>query len=73
VIPRQYEALAFAAILSGFMSLLVSAISTLVGEGWSAHFVGTWMAAWGTAWLFALPCVMVAAPLARKLAARLVA
>ena len=71
--PQRFAPMLFGFILSGLMSFLVSGISTLHAKGWSADFVGTWAGAWLTAWLFAFPVVLVVAPVARKLVARLTA
>lgn len=66
MIPARYAPLLFSLILSGCMSLLVSGISTWRTLPPHQGFVGLWMGAWLTGWLFALPAVMLAAPLARK-------
>ena len=73
MIPQRFAPVLFGFILSGLMSLLVSGISTLHARGWSAGFVSVWAGAWLTAWAFAFPCVLVAAPLARRWVARLTA
>lgn len=54
-------------ILSGLMSLLVSAISTLRAAGPGADWSVLWMGAWLTAWLIAFPVVLVVAPLTRRI------
>ena len=55
------------------MSLLVSGIATVRAVGLAPGCVGLWAAAWLTARLFAFPTVLVAAPLARRVVAKLVA
>ena len=71
--PRKFEPLLFVFFLSGLMSLLVSGISTWRAAGIGAYFMQLWAGAWGTSWLFAFPVALVVAPLARRLASRLVA
>jgi hypothetical protein len=62
----------FGIILSGLMSLLVSAISTLHAVGASVDFLRLWIGAWLTAWLFAFPVVLLVAPVTRRLVNNLV-
>ena len=73
MIPQRFAPVLFAFILSGLMSLLVSGVSTWHAGGLSSGFVALWLGAWLTAWLFAFPTVMVVAPVARRLVARLTA
>lgn len=72
MIPRKFEPFLFGLLLSGLMSLVVSGISTLVASGAAPGFVKLWAAAWLTAWMFAFPVVLVAAPLARRAVRHLV-
>ena len=73
MIPRRYEPVLFAALLSAFMSLLVSGIATLRAVGAVPEFMGLWMSAWITAWAIAFPIALVVMPVARRLVQRLVA
>lgn len=67
--PRQAP-LVMAVILSVLMTMVVSAVSTLRGVGLSPQFMHVWLQAWGLSWLAAFPTLLVALPLARKLAGR---
>lgn len=67
MIPPKYAPLLFALILSGLMSLLVSAIATLRASGLVPQFTEIWLGAWLTAWLFAFPTVLLVAPLTQRL------
>ncbi|RKR65692.1 uncharacterized protein DUF2798 [Acidovorax sp. 94] len=71
MIPARYGPVLFSLILSGVMSLLVSGISTFRDAQVDQGFLGLWVGAWLTGWLFAFPAVMLAAPLARKVVALL--
>ncbi len=72
MIPARFAQIAFGFILSGLMSLLVSGISTLRAVGLNEAFVGLWLSNWTASWLVAFPAVLVVAPLARRLVAKLV-
>jgi Mn2+/Fe2+ NRAMP family transporter len=73
MIPKKFGPILFAVILSGLMSLLVSGISTYRATGPMPDFVSLWTSAWLTAWFFALPVVMLVAPLTQKVVRLLVA
>ena len=67
MIPRKFEPVLFGFILSGLMSFIVSAISTLKAIGPGPGFIGLWTGSWLTAWLIAFPIVLIAAPFTRRL------
>jgi len=71
-LPARFEPLLFSLLLSGMMSLLVSAVATWHSLGTHDDFASVWMASWLSSWLIAFPAVMVVAPVARKLVARCV-
>lgn len=71
MIPVRFAPVLFGLILSGLMSLVVSGIATLRAIGMGAGFADVWVNAWLTAWLFAFPIVLVAAPLTRRVVARM--
>jgi Protein of unknown function (DUF2798) len=73
MIPKKYAPVLFSLILSGLMSLLVSAISAFRVTGLGADFVGIWTGAWLTAWSIAFPVVLLIAPLARHFVDRFTA
>lgn len=72
MIPRKFAPVLFGLVLSGLMALLVSGIATFRATGFVPEFAGLWNSAWLTAWLFAFPVVLFAAPMARGLVERLV-
>jgi hypothetical protein len=72
MIPRKYAPMLFGLILSGLMSFLVSGISVVRTTGLVADTLSLWTGAWLTAWLFAFPIVLVAAPTARRMVQQLV-
>ncbi len=71
MIPARFAPILFGLILTGFMSCIVSGISTLRAIGLPPGFVGQWMASWLAAWAVAFPTVLAVAPLTRRLVARL--
>ena len=71
-LPRRLEPYAFGFLLSGFMSLLVSGVATLVSLGLNEYFVPAWIGSWLTSWTIAFPAVLVVAPIVRRILARIV-
>lgn len=67
MIPARFAPLLFSAILSGFMSLIVSVISTWRVLGFAPAFMSNWLASWAIAWAIAFPTVAVIAPITRRL------
>jgi hypothetical protein len=72
MIPARFVPVLSGFILSGLMSLVVTAISTLRAVGATADFPHLWLGSWLTAWLVAFPLVLVVAPLTRRIVNRLV-
>ncbi|MBM2575944.1 DUF2798 domain-containing protein [Jannaschia sp. Os4] len=71
MIPARLAPVAFGFVLSGLMSLIVSGISTLRAMGWAEGLGAAWLGAWLTSWAVAFPVVLVVAPMARRIVARL--
>jgi hypothetical protein len=71
MIPARFAPILFGFVLSGLMSLIVSGISTGRALGFSSALPATWAGNWALSWLVAFPTVLVVAPIARKLVARL--
>jgi hypothetical protein len=66
MIPRKLEPVVFGFVLSGLMSLILSAVSTFMagtGDGFAVLLARSWLAGW----LVAFPVVLVAGPLARRM------
>ncbi|MBK0393822.1 DUF2798 domain-containing protein [Ramlibacter algicola] len=60
------EQLLTAALLSGFMSLVIAGLSTWHAAGNGPELIRLWLGAWVRGWIVALPLVLVAAPMARR-------
>jgi len=72
--PRFAPAL-YGLLLSDFMSLIVSGVATLRAAGLDggpgSGFAGLWLQAWLLSWAVTFPVLLVAAPVVRRLVARL--
>lgn len=71
MIPARYAPVLFGFLLSGLMSLIVSAIATYRAPGLVQGFAGLWLGGWLSSWLIAFPTVLVVGPLTRRLVGRL--
>lgn len=71
-LPSRFGPLLFGALLSGFMSLLVSGVATFRAIGLPPDFVHQWLRAWLASWPFAFAAVLVVAPLVRRIVANIV-
>lgn len=73
MIPARHAPLLFAFLLSGMMSCIVSGVAILRANGLNRELPAEWLAGWLPAWCVAFPCVMVLAPMTRRMVARLTA
>jgi hypothetical protein len=65
--PRRSAPYLFAFVLSGFMTLVVSGVATLIALGPVAGIAMVWMGAWITAWVIAFPALILIRPLVHRL------
>ncbi len=72
-INARYTNVVYGFLLSGIMTLIVSAVSTVRNLGWDDATVGKWLAAYATAWPVTFPTVLVVAPIVRRLVLHLIA
>ena len=70
-IPRRFEVVLFSFLLSLFMTLVVSGISTLRTLGPADGLFLAWAKNFASSWPVAFPAVLVVAPAVRRLVARL--
>lgn len=54
-------------ILSATMSFIISGITTFKVVGPVQNFFSLWISAWGIAWIFAFPSMLICTPVAQKL------
>jgi len=57
--------------MSLLMALLMSGALTAIHLGFTPHYIAQWLHAFIIAWPIAFPSILVIAPLARKLVAKL--
>lgn len=62
-----------AALLSGFMSFIMSGAITFINLGAADHFIAIWIHAWLVAYAIAFPTILLVFPFARKLAMKIAA
>ena len=62
-----------AALLSGFMSFIMSGAITFINLGLVKEFIGIWFHAWLVAYAIAFPTILLVFPFARKLAMKIAA
>jgi len=73
MIPTRFAPYVFAGLLAGFMTLVVSGITTAINIGVPPDFVPRWFKAWLPTWATAFPALLVVRPFVQKLTERLVA
>jgi hypothetical protein len=71
-IPRRFRPIVFGGMLSGLMTLVVSAITTLRNLGLDGDFVQRWLGAFVTAWPVTFPTATIVAPIVGRLVDRIV-
>jgi len=69
MIPARFTPFLFGLLLSAQMSLIISGVTTFRAVGLKEGFVELWLTAWLASWCIAFPCVLVVAPITRKLVA----
>lgn len=71
--PARYAGIIMPLLLSLLMTCIVSAVSVLHAEGFTARFFTVWPGAWVLSWLIAFPVLLLVLPLVRRLVRLLVA
>lgn len=69
--PQRKFHIVFSIVMGAMMVLFMTFVITLVNVGWGENFLRMWMKAFGIGYVVAVPMIYFVAPLARKLAARL--
>jgi hypothetical protein len=72
-LPRRYAGIAFAFLMSGMLTGLMSGFITFVNTGIDAGFGGRWLQAYVLAWTVAFPLVTVLAPRVKTIVDRFTA
>jgi hypothetical protein len=71
-LPARYAGVVTPFLLTLFMTLIVSFISTLRGVGLAPDFVRIWLSSWGLSWVVAFPTLLAVLPLVRRMSAAIV-
>jgi len=72
MIPAKYEIRVFQFMLTGLMTFFVSGAVTLINLGFDGFQFSGWMKGWASTWPVAFCVIIFAAPVAQKIAKRLV-
>lgn len=67
MIPKKYEFVLFALLMSGFMSFLMSGVISFINVGLVDNFISVWGIAFVNAYAVAFPAVLIVVPIVRKL------
>ncbi len=70
MIPARYAHILFGLMVSGLMSCVVSGIATLRALGIVDDLFTQWMTSWAFSWSFAFPTILIVAPIARRVVAK---
>ena len=71
MISARFAPFLFGFFLSMIMSFIISGASTISTVGLVADLPIFWLRAWLSSWVIAFPAVLVVAPFARRIVARL--
>lgn len=72
MIPARFAPIVFGFFLSMIMSLIISGVSMVTTAWGQPDYLSNWVRAWLSSWVVAFPAVLVVAPIARRIVARLV-
>ena len=72
MIPAKFEQRVFQFMLTGIMTFFVSGAVTLINLGTSGFEFLIWMKAWAPTWPIAFVVILFAAPMASKIAKKII-
>jgi len=72
VIPKKYEMILFAFLMSLFMAGFMSFIVTLINMGFVDGILYFWLEAYWKAFLVAFPTIIIVVPQVRKITSKLI-
>ena len=72
MIPKKYEMVLFAFLMSLFMAGFMSFIVTLINIGFVDDLLWKWLEAYWKAFLVAFPTIMVVVPQVKKIVLKLI-
>ncbi|MCB1475560.1 MAG: DUF2798 domain-containing protein [Rhodobiaceae bacterium] len=71
-LPARYQHIVMPLVLSIFMTLLISGVSTLRSVGLEQNFLMLWPQAWLLSWMVAFPALLLVLPFVRRIVGMLV-
>lgn len=71
MIPKRFAPYAFALLLAGMMTLIVSGVVTALNVGFPQDFVGRWLGSWVATWAIAFPVMLLVRPFVQRVVERL--
>lgn len=71
-VPKKYEPVAFAFLLSAIQTFVITGISLALTIGLSGELPGLWAKAYVSSWIVAFPGVLLIAPVVRRILKRIV-
>lgn len=71
-IPVKYAPFVFAFMMSGLMAGIMSGVLTALSVGLSMNMLIRWGHVFPTAWSIAFPCVLILAPLVKRVVSKVV-
>lgn len=71
-LPARFATVVLPFFLSILMTAIVSLISTVNGVGLVAGFLDLWLRAWGLSWIVAFPVLLIVLPIVRRATAAIV-
>lgn len=71
-VPKAYEHVAFALLLSCIQTFVITGISTGLAVGLSPQLPTLWVQAYFASWVIAFPGVLLVAPVVRRILKRIV-
>lgn len=72
MIPAKYEIRVFQFMLTGLMTFFVSGAVTLINLGFDGFQFKGWMQGWASTWPVAFVVIIFAAPIAQRIAKKLI-
>lgn len=71
MLSKRYYRFVFGFIMALVMSFIVSGALVFINLGLVDNFIKIWAISWGKAFVLAYPCVVVLAPIAGKITAKI--
>lgn len=71
MLAKRYYRFVFALFMGLAMSFIMSGALVFINLGLVENFFSIWLSSWGKAFVLAYPCIIIIAPIAGKLTAKI--